>query len=102
MGPVLPGGSSLFEAKSLSSTSLYEQSQGEWGGGNGSQMIDRLTQKGKEDGRTTLKMISQLRDDLQVILSLGCSVISVAFYYLCGFFFFTYALLAGLRFTCRG
>jgi hypothetical protein len=30
----------------------------------------------------------------KVILSLGCSVLSVAFYYLCGLFFFTYALLA--------
>jgi hypothetical protein len=29
-------------------------------------------------------------------------VISVAFHYLCGFFFLTYASLAGLRFTCRG
>jgi hypothetical protein len=62
MGAVLPGGSSLFESKSLSLSSMYEQSQLEWGG---SQMIDGLTQKGKEDGRTTLKMISQLRDDLQ-------------------------------------
>jgi hypothetical protein len=29
-------------------------------------------------------------------------VISIAFYYLFGFFFFTYALLAGLRLTSRG
>jgi hypothetical protein len=37
--------------------------------------------------------------DLKVILSLSCSVISVAFYFFLWLFFFTYALLAGLRFT---
>lgn len=67
MGPVLVGGSSLFESKSLSSASLYEQSQGDLGLDYGSQMIDGITQKGKEEGRSTLKIISQLREDLQQI-----------------------------------
>jgi hypothetical protein len=37
----------------------------------------------------------------QVISSLGCSVISVAFYYLCGFFF-SCLIGCSLRFICRG
>jgi hypothetical protein len=37
---------------------------------------------------------------IKVILSLGCSVVSVAF--LLFMWLFSYALLAGLRFTCRG
>jgi hypothetical protein len=37
---------------------------------------------------------------LMLILSLGCSVISVAFIIYVAIFF-TYALLANLRFTCR-
>jgi hypothetical protein len=31
-------------------------------------------------------LLDVLRMDIKVILSLGCSVISVAFYYLCGYF----------------
>jgi hypothetical protein len=58
----------------------------------------------------TKKMITDIQQQLQVsifcgysvkvILSLDCSVIYVACI-ICVVIFFTYALLAGLRFTCR-
>jgi hypothetical protein len=35
------------------------------------------------------------------ILSLGCSVVSIAAI-ICMFIFFTYAILAGLHYSCRG
>jgi hypothetical protein len=38
--------------------------------------------------------------DVLVIISLGCSVISMAFV-ICRFIFFTYAVSAGLHYSCK-